>query len=114
MDLVKKIDKVLKTADLVCTKTDGVTKYDFNKFMFPIDFILNIHYRSITLQEAKNDQLELESLMNDLNNGYNPGNQLKIKEKNNVLGLANKLLVTTKDIINAFKRVFFRTWMDFM
>ena len=107
MDLVKKIDKVLKTADLVYTKTDGVTKYYFNKFMFPIDFILNIYYRSITLQEAKNDQLELESLMNDLNNGYNPRNQLKIKEKNNVLGLANKLLVTTKDIINAFKKGIF-------
>ena len=30
----RKIDKTLDNADLVCTKTDNKTKYDFNHFFF--------------------------------------------------------------------------------
>ena len=35
---IKKIDERLDDAELVCTKTDG-TKYDFNRFLFPLKFI---------------------------------------------------------------------------
>ena len=77
MDRIKKIDKLLDNADFICTKTDGITKYDFNNFMLPIKFASKIHNRNITLQGAKDDQLELELLINDLNNGYNPRNEIK-------------------------------------
>ena len=50
----KKIDKTLENADLVCTKTDNKTKYDFNRFSFPLKFIENIHNYEITLDEAIN------------------------------------------------------------
>ena len=30
----RKIDKTLDNADIVCTKTDNKTKYDFNRFLF--------------------------------------------------------------------------------
>ena len=38
MSEFKKIDKTLENADLVCTKTDNKTKYDFNRFSFPLKF----------------------------------------------------------------------------
>ena len=49
---IKKIDETLDDAELVCTKTDG-TKYDFNRFLFPLKFIEKIHNYEITLDEAK-------------------------------------------------------------
>ena len=33
-----KINETLDNAELLCTKTDG-TKYDFNRFLFPLKFI---------------------------------------------------------------------------
>ena len=77
MDRIKKIDKLLDNADFICTKTDEITKYDFNNFMLPTKFASKIHNRNITLQEAKDDQLEIELLINNLNNSYNPGNEIK-------------------------------------
>ena len=68
---IKKIDETLDDAELVCTKTDG-TKYDFNRFLFPLKFIEKIHNYEITLDEAKNDQTKLGILINKLNNNYNP------------------------------------------
>ena len=47
----KKIDETLDNAELVCTKTDG-TKYDFNRFLFPLKFIEKIYNYEITLDEA--------------------------------------------------------------
>ena len=55
----KKIDKTLENADFVCTKTDNKTKYDFNRFSLPLRFIEKIHNYEITLDEAINDQAEL-------------------------------------------------------
>ena len=55
----KKIDKTLENADLVCTKTDNKTKYDFNRFSLPLKFIEKIHNYEITLDEAIEDQIEL-------------------------------------------------------
>ena len=64
---IKKIDETLDNAELVCTKTDG-TKYDFNRFLFPLKLIEKIHKYKITLDEAKNNQTELGILINKLNN----------------------------------------------
>ena len=102
----KKIDETLDNAELVCTKTDG-TKYDFNRFLFPLKFIEKIHNYEITLDEARNYQTELRILINKLNNDYNPRNPKKAKEKNNVLESARKLLDARKDIIGFFEKATF-------
>ena len=67
----KKINRTLDKAELVCTKTDG-TKYDFNRFALPLKFIEKIHNYEITLDEAIEEQTELRTLINKLNNDYNP------------------------------------------
>ena len=36
---IKKIDTELDTAELVCTKTDGKTKYNFNLFASPSNLL---------------------------------------------------------------------------
>ena len=77
----KKIDKTLDNADLVCTKTDNKTKYDFNRFSLPLKFIEKIHNYEITLDEAINDQQDLNILINKLNNDYEPRNLEKVEEK---------------------------------
>ena len=99
----KKIDETLDNAELVCTKTDG-TKYDFNRFLFPLKFIEKIHNYEITLDEAINYQTELEILINKLDNDYKPRIPKKGKEKNNVLESARKLLDARKDIIGFFEK----------
>ena len=63
----KKIDEILDNAELVCTKTDG-TKYDFNRFFFPLKFIEKINNYEITLDEAIDDQEKLEKLIIRLEN----------------------------------------------
>ena len=99
----KKIDETLDNAELVCTKTDG-TKYDFNRFLFPLKFIEKIHNYEITLDEARNYQTELRILINKLNNDYNPRTVKNAKEKNNVLESARKLLYARKYIIGFFEK----------
>ena len=44
------------------------------------------------LQKAKDDQQELEISINKLNNNYNPRNKIKIKEKDNTLKSAKKIV----------------------
>ena len=83
MSEFKKIDETLDNAELVCTKTDG-TKYDFNRFLFPLKFIEKIHNYKVTLDEARNYQAEIRILINKLNNNCNPKIPKKVKEKNNV------------------------------
>ena len=107
MENIKQIDDWLDSAQLVCTKTDGKTKYDFNKFTFPLKFTLKIYRHDLTLQEAKDDQQELKILTNKLNNDYNPRNQTKIKEKDETLQSARKLFFTREDIITVFKKGIF-------
>ena len=77
MNNIKVIDDWLESAQLIFTKTDGKTKYDFNKFMFLLKFASKIY--DLTLQEAEDNQQELQVLKNNLNNNYNPTNQTKIK-----------------------------------
>ena len=40
---IKKIDTERDTVELVCTKSDGKTKYDFNLFASPLKFARKIH-----------------------------------------------------------------------
>ena len=50
---MKVIDDWLETAQLICTKTDGKTKYDFNKFTLPLKFATKRYRHDLTLQEEK-------------------------------------------------------------
>ena len=88
--------------------TDGKTKYDFNKFTFPSKFTLKIYRHYFTLQEAEDDQQELQMLINKLNNDYNPENKTKINEKDYTLKSAKKLFFMRESIISAFKKGAFR------
>ena len=103
----KKIDKTLEIADLLCTKTDNKTKYDFNRFSLPLKFIEKIHNYEITLDEAINDKTELSILINKLHNNYGPRNTEKIEKKKRVLESARKLQNARKDIIDFFEKGIF-------
>ena len=107
MENIKVIDDWLETAQLICTKTDGKTKYEFNKFMLPLKFAAKIYRHDLTLQEARDDQQKLKILINKLNNNYNPKNLPKIKEKDDTLKSAKKLVFIREEIINAFKKGIF-------
>ena len=74
---LKKYLRHFDNAELISTKIDG-TKYDFNCFFLPLKFFEKIHNYEITLDEAWNYQAELRTLINKLNNDYNP----RIKKKN--------------------------------
>ena len=54
MNKIKVIHDWLETAQLICTKTDGKTKYDFSKFTFPLKFASKIYNYDFTLQKAQN------------------------------------------------------------
>ena len=99
---IKQIDDWLDDAQFVCTKTDGITKYDFSNFTFPSKFASKIYNKNLTLQEAEDNQQELEILINKLNNDCNPRNPIKIKEKEDALNSAKKLLFIRENIIRAF------------
>ena len=107
MENIKQIDDWLDSAQLICTKTDGKTKYDFNKFTLPLKFATKIYRHDLTLQEAKDNQQDLEILINKLNNDYNPKNQTKIKEKDDTIKSAKKLFFMREEIISAFKKGIF-------
>ena len=50
---IKEIDDWLDKAQLICTKTDGKTKYNFSNFTFPSKFASKIYNKDFTLQEAE-------------------------------------------------------------
>ena len=104
---IKLLDDWLDNAQLICTKTDGITKYNFSNFTFLSKFASKIYNKNLTLQEAKDNQQELEILINKLDNDYNPKNQIKINEKNGTLKSAKKLFFIRQGIIRAFKRGIF-------
>ena len=70
-------------------------------------FIEKIHNYEITLDEAINDQKDLNILINKLNNDYRPRNTEKIEEKKRVLESARKLQNARKDIIDLFEKGIF-------
>ena len=100
---IKELDDWLDKAQLICTKTDGKTKYNFSNFTFPSKFASKIYNKDFTLQEVKDDQQKLKILINKLNNDYNPVNKIKIKEKSDTLKSAEKLFYIREEIIGAFK-----------
>ena len=104
MNEIKRIDDWLDTAQLICTNTDGKTKYEFNNFTFSSKFTSKMYRHDLMLQDAEDDQQELEILINKLNNNYNPKNQTKIKEKDDALKSARKLFSIREEIIRAFKK----------
>ena len=81
MNKIKVIDGWIETAPLICTKTDGKTKYDFSKFTFPLKFGSKIYNYDLTLQKAQDNQQELKISINKLNNNYNPQKKEKKKKK---------------------------------
>ena len=93
---VNKIDAKLDNAELVCTKIDG-TKYDFNRFEFPLKFIEKNYNYEITLNEVKGnqDKLDQKTTKEEL---------MKKEEKNNVLKSAVELFRAREDIIVFFKK----------
>ena len=104
MERIKIIDGWLETAQLICTKTDGKTKYNFSKFAFPVKFASKIYRHDLTLQKARDNQQDLQMLINNLNNNYNPTSQLKIKSKDDALKSEKRLIVFREGINNAFKK----------
>ena len=50
---IKQLDDWFDTVQLVSTKTDGKTKYDFSNFTFPSKFASKIYNKDFTLQENK-------------------------------------------------------------
>ena len=103
---IKKIDTELDTAELVCTKTDGKAKYDFNLFASPLKVARKIHNYKITLNEVIYDQEKLENSIIRLEN-YKQRNAQKKEEKDKVLESAIKLWHIRNDIINAFDKKIF-------
>ena len=87
---LKKIDKKLNTAEHVCTKTDG-SKYNFNTFALPLKFVEKMYNYKITLDEAKDDQDELENLTSRLEN-HKAKKALKIEEKKKCFRICNKIV----------------------
>ena len=100
---IKEKDDWLDKAQLICTKTDGKTKYNFSNFTFPKKFASRTYNKDFTLREVEDDQIKLKILINKLNNEYNPTNKIKIKEKEDTLPSAEKFISIRKKIIRAFK-----------
>ena len=94
---IELINDWLDTVQLVCTKTDGRTKYDFSNFTFPSKFILKMFRRELALQKAKFDQVNLEILISKLN-------RKSKRKKNDTLKSAKKLLSIREKIIRSFEK----------
>ena len=104
MDNIKVIGNWLETAQLTCTKTDGKTEYNFNKFKLPLKCASKIYRHDLTLQKAEDAQQKLKMLINKLNNDYNSRNETKIKEKDGTTNSAKKMFSIRENIIRAFKK----------
>ena len=53
MENIKVIDNWLETAQLICTKTDGKTKYDFNKFVLLLKFAKKIYRHDLSYKKQE-------------------------------------------------------------
>ena len=71
---IKLLDDWLGNAQLIFTKTDGITKYDFSNFTSPVKFTSKIYNKNLTLEEAEDNQQKLKILVNRLNNDCNSRN----------------------------------------
>ena len=76
--------------------------FNFNTFDMPLNFLLNIYNRKISLKEAEFEQRDLEKEIEKLEFNYTPKNE-KEEEINGVLMHAKSLLEGRNKIIDAFK-----------
>ena len=76
--------------------------FNFNAFDMPLNFLLNIYNRKISLKEAEFEQRDLEKEIEKLEFNYTPKNE-KEEEINGVLMHAKSLLEGRNKIIDAFK-----------
>ena len=53
MENIKVIDNWLETAQLICTKADGKTKYDFNKSELLLKFAKKIYRHDLTYKKQE-------------------------------------------------------------
>ena len=108
--LVNKIKKEIrdnKNRNFVCTNTNG-TQYNFNQYRDLNQFGNEIYSDEISLDEARDEQLNMSILINKLK-GYDARNPKKKKSKQEVLRNAQKFYNIRNDIINAFEyKIFFR------
>ena len=112
MNEIKILNDWLDNAQLVCTKTDGITKYDFSNFTCSSKFVSKIYNENLMLQEAEDNQQELQILINKLNNNYNPRNQIKINEKIDTLRSARKFFFLSENtLLEHLREVFSCTSM---
>ena len=84
-------DETLDNVELVCTKTDG-TKYNFNRFLFPLKFIKKIHKYESTLDETIEKQSELKELINKLKNEYKPRSTKQTKREEKSFTIFKKIV----------------------
>ena len=66
-----------------------------------------MHHPDLTLQKAKDDQVNVKVLINKLNKDCNPQNPEKRKEKDDTLRPAEKLSFIREEIIRAFEKGIF-------
>ena len=98
---LKKKKNDINPEKLVCVKTDGIL-FNFNKFKNSADLASDIYKDKGLLKNAENKQKEIKVLLSKLKN-YNPKNLKKIKDKEETLSAAEKLLNNRQEVINAFK-----------
>ena len=97
LPIYKKIDRILDISELVSIKTDG-TKYNFNRFALPLNFVEKSHNYEIILDEVIEEQTELRNLINKTNE-YGP----RIP-KNRALDSARELTDARDNLIDLFKK----------
>ena len=98
---IKKEKNDINPEKLVCVKTDGIV-FNFNKFKNSADLASDIYKDKGLLKNAENKQKEIKILLSKLKN-YNPKNLKKIKDKEETLSAAEKLLNNRQEVINTFK-----------
>ena len=97
----KKEKNDIDSEKFVCVKTDG-TIFNFNKFKNSLDLASNIYRNKELLKNAENKKHNIKILLNKLRK-YNPTNPKKIKDKEETLSVAEKLLNNKQEVIDAFK-----------
>ena len=89
LDELKEGKNSIDSKRLVCVKTDGAI-FNFNAFKSSLDFASDIFNGKILLEEAKNYQYKMFTLLDDLKK-YNPTRLDKTKSREETLNDAEKL-----------------------
>ena len=102
MDEIKDADDDIDDGKLLFIGSNN-KNFNFNTFYKPLNFILAIYNRQISLKEAEFKQRNLEKKIEELKFNYKPKNEKEEEEINGVSMQANELLKYTNKIINAFR-----------